>query len=97
MPVTFYIPAYLGSLAGGKTRVPLEAHAGGSPANIQQALDALWRQHPALQDRVMDEKGEVRQHINLFVGDECTRFTGGLATPVPENAEITIVPAVSGG
>jgi molybdopterin converting factor small subunit len=50
-----------------------------------------------LRDRVLDEKGEVRQHINVFVGEESIRFANGLATAVPEKSEILIVPAVSGG
>ena len=60
-------------------------------------LDDLCRLHPALRDRILDEQGEVRQHINIFVGEECIRFADGLATAVPEGAEILIVPAVSGG
>jgi molybdopterin synthase sulfur carrier subunit len=39
----------------------------------------------------------VRPHVNVFVGTESIRFTGGLNTPVPDGAEIWIVPAVSGG
>ena len=46
---------------------------------------------------LVDELGEVRQHINIFVGTECIRFADGLNTPVPQGSEILIVPAVSGG
>jgi len=46
---------------------------------------------------VVDEQGEVRQHINIFVGNDAIRFADGLATAVPDGAEIMIVPAVSGG
>jgi len=93
MPVTFLIPSYLGSLAGNCTTLFLDS----SPKNVHDALAALWHLHPPLRDRIVDEQGAVRQHINVFVGDECIRFTGGLDTPVPENVEISIVPAVSGG
>ena len=62
-----------------------------------EALDALCGLHPGVRDRVVDERGEVRQHVNLFVGAESIRYTGGLATRVPEGSEISIVPAVSGG
>jgi PPOX class probable F420-dependent enzyme len=50
-----------------------------------------------MRDRVVTEQGQVREHINIFVGKENIRYTGGLATPVPPGAEISIVPAVSGG
>jgi sulfur-carrier protein len=93
MPITINIPSYLAGFAEGQRSVKL----GSSPATVSAALDALWAQHPALRDRVVDEQGQVRQHINIFVGDECIRFAGGLATAVPDGAEIMIVPAVSGG
>ena len=42
-------------------------------------------------------KGALRQHIHIFVGSEEIRYTGGLLTPLPDGAVITIVPAISGG
>jgi molybdopterin converting factor small subunit len=57
----------------------------------------LWILYPGIRDRVATEQGLVREHINIFVGEENIRYTGGLATPVPSGAEISIVPAVSGG
>jgi hypothetical protein len=47
-----------------------------------------------LHDRIVDEQGEIRQHINVFVGKECIRFTGGFATSLPEVADISIMPAL---
>jgi len=91
--ITFQIPGYLRSFTEGRGRVELD----GSVASVGEALERLWTLHPGVRDRVVTEQGEVRQHVNVFVGDESIRFTGGLATPVPEGAEIWIVPAVSGG
>jgi molybdopterin converting factor small subunit len=93
MPITFRIPSYLSSFAGGESSFAV----GGSPETVAEALGSLWKLHPALRDRIVDEQGEVRQHINIFVGEEAIRFADGLATKVPGNAEIMIVPAVSGG
>jgi molybdopterin converting factor small subunit len=50
-----------------------------------------------MRDRVVTEQGEIRPHINIFVGEENIRYTGGLATRVTAEAVISIVPAVSGG
>ena len=50
-----------------------------------------------MRDRVVTEQGQVREHINIFLGHEDIRYTGGLATRVPPGAEISIVPAISGG
>jgi len=93
MPVTFVIPSPLRPLAGGRERVRVEA----SPATVGDALAALWAAHPPLRDRVLTEQGAVRPHVNIFVGEESIRYTGGLATPVPDGAELAIIPAVSGG
>ena len=62
-----------------------------------EALRALAAVHPGLRDRVMNERGELRPHVNVFVGRESIRFSGGLQTPLPEGAEVFILPAVSGG
>jgi sulfur-carrier protein len=91
--VTFIIPGYLQAFAAGRGEVRLDS----PPATLGEALDALWRMHPALHDRVLNEQGAVREHINVFVGKESVRYTGGLDTPVKDNTEILIVPAVSGG
>jgi molybdopterin converting factor small subunit len=93
MPVTFRIPNYLAAFAGNSSTVKLD----GSPATVRDALEALWRLHPGLRDRLVDEQGGVRQHVNIFVGDDAIRLGDGLSTPVPADAEILIVPAVSGG
>jgi molybdopterin synthase sulfur carrier subunit len=93
MAVTVRIPTYLASLAGGKSLLDLS----GPSSTVSEALESLWSRHPGLRDRILDEQGEVRQHINIFVGDEAIRFADGLATKVPDSTEILIVPAVSGG
>ena len=66
-------------------------------ATVGEALRALGASYPGVLDRVLDERGELRPHVNVFVGDDNTRFAGGLAAPVPEGSRITILPAVSGG
>lgn len=93
MPVTFILPGPLRSFAGGKGEVKIEA----SPATLRDALDVLWTLYPGIRDRVMTEQGEIREHVNLFVGNEDVRYTGGLATALPAGSHISIVPAISGG
>lgn len=90
--VTFALPGALQPYAGGRAEVRV-----GSCDTVGDALGALARMHPGVVDRVMDETGAVRQHVNVFVDDENIRFTDGLATPLPDRATIVIVPAVSGG
>jgi sulfur-carrier protein len=93
MRVTFVLPGPLQPLAGGRAEVRVEPAA----ARLGDALDALWAAHPALRGRVLTEDGRVRPHVNIFVGHQSVRFTGGLATPLSDGVEVAILPAVSGG
>jgi molybdopterin synthase sulfur carrier subunit len=68
-----------------------------APASVGEALAGLGALHPGVRDRVLDERGQVRPHVNVFVGKESIRYTGGLATPLGPEAELHIFPAVSGG
>jgi len=95
MRVVFLIPTPLRPFAAGRSRIDLEAPGG--PLSLADALAALGKVAPGVRDRVLTERGEVRPHVNLFVGTESCRWTGGLATPLADGAEITILPAISGG
>jgi len=93
MPVTFHIPGALREFTAGQTRVEVEQ----SPRTLAEALSILCTLYPGVRDRIATEQGQVREHINIFIGDENVRYTGGLASPVSAGSEISIVPAVSGG
>lgn len=93
MALTFVIPGPLRELAGNRGEVRVD----GSAASVSDALSLLWRECPGVRDRVLTERGEVRQHVNVFVDGESIRDTNGLATAVRDGAEIYILPAVSGG
>jgi molybdopterin converting factor small subunit len=91
--VTIYIPGALRQFTEGRDRVALENVHG----TLGDALTALWALYPAVRDRVITEQGQVREHINIFIGDENMRYTGGLASRISAESEISIVPAISGG
>jgi sulfur-carrier protein len=91
--ISFHIPGYLRQFTGGAGVVTLDIQ----PVTVGEALGALWLVHPGVRDRVVTEAGEVRLHVNVYVGPESIRYTGGLSTPVSPGAEISIIPAVSGG
>ena len=93
MPVTFQIPGPLREFTAGHSKVEIAD----SPTNLADALSALWVLYPGLRDRVATEQGEIREHINIFIGDENVRFTGGLASRLSAGSEISIVPSISGG
>ena len=91
--MTFHIPGALREFTGGRSEVDV----GGSPTTLADALSALWSSYPGIRDRMTTEQGEIREHINVFIGDENVRYTGGLMSRVTDGTKITILPAVSGG
>ncbi|MFZ0581179.1 MAG: MoaD/ThiS family protein [Candidatus Acidiferrales bacterium] len=93
MPATFHIPGPLRQFVEGRDTVEIKD----APATLADALSALWLLYPPLRDRIATEQGHVREHINIFIGEEDVRYTGGLSTPVPANSAIWIVPNISGG
>jgi molybdopterin synthase sulfur carrier subunit len=93
MPVTFHIPGALREFTDGRSKVRVDEPV----LTVADALSALWKLYPGLRDRIASEQGEVREHINVFVGDENIRYTGGLMSRISDGSEISILPAVSGG
>ena len=77
----------LRDLAGGNTRVEV------SGGNVAEVLRDLEQQHPPMKGWVLDEKGHIRSHVNVFVDGE--RAT--LDVPVSPNSELNIIQAISGG
>jgi molybdopterin converting factor small subunit len=94
--VTVVVPRALQRFSDGESRVDLQLPATGE-ATVATVLGALAERYPGVRERTVDERGEVRRHVNVFVDDESVRYTDGVATPVHDGAEITILPAVSGG
>ena len=93
MTVSFWIPGPLTLMTGGRSHVDVETSGG----TLQDALEALFAAHPGIRDRVLTERGEFREHVNVFVGKSESRSIGGLTTPVADDIEISIIPAISGG
>lgn len=87
------LPKALNCYVDGKSVLELRKH----PANVGAALAELGELSPGVLDRVMDEQGAVRQHVNVFLGSENIRFLKGLETPVPDGSTILILSAISGG
>ncbi len=79
MPVTFYIPGPLREFTSGRSAVTLEQ----SPATLAEALSALWKLYPGLRDRILTEQGQMREHINVFIGDESFPPSAAADNPFP--------------
>jgi sulfur-carrier protein len=91
MAVTIRIPTQLRVLAGGASEVSVEA------ATVSDALKALNAQHAGFDERLFDDKGELRRFVNVFVADEDIRFMQGVDTELGDGTVVSIIPAVAGG
>lgn len=91
MSVSVRIPTTLRTFTGGRSEVALEG------TDVRSVIANLDGAHPGLADRLLDEDGNLRRFVNVFVADDDIRFLDGLDTPVPDGAEVAIIPAVAGG
>lgn len=64
---------------------------------LQEVVDDLERQFPGIRARLLDSAGSVHPFVNIFVNDEDIRFLHGLATPLAERSDVSIIPAMAGG
>ncbi len=85
------IPQPLRNLTGNLSKVS------GEGATLESLVSHLDGAYPGMRDRVMDESGQLRRFVNIYVNGEDVRFTEGLATALKDGDEVSIVPAVAGG
>jgi molybdopterin converting factor small subunit len=91
MAVTVRIPTQLRSATGGESIASVEG------STVSEVLDGLFVQFGELRERISDEQGGLRRFVNVYLSGEDIRFLDGVATRVPDGAELTILPAVAGG
>ncbi len=91
MAVTILIPSALQAYAGGQSEVQVQA------SNVGEALHALTEAHPDLRKHLYNEQGKLRSFVNIYLGDEDTRYLQGLETPVKDGDTLMIVPSIAGG
>ena len=91
--ITIELPKALGLSVDGKTEVAIDEPC----ATVGDALAALGRRSPGVLDRLIDERGDVRTHVNVFRDGESIRFLDGLNTTAPDGSTILILAAISGG
>jgi len=88
---TIRIPGPLRKLTNNLEEVP------STGTSLGDILVELNRNYPGLAERILDEQGEIRRFVNIFVNDEDVRFLQERNTPVKESDVISIVPAIAGG
>jgi molybdopterin synthase sulfur carrier subunit len=91
MAVKVRIPTPLRKLTNEQELVQVDA------TNISEAIKELQGRFPGIQERLVDEKGEVRRFVNVYVNEEDIRFLQNQNTPLKDGDEISIIPAIAGG
>jgi sulfur-carrier protein len=74
-----------------KSEIPVSGNT------ISETLSDLTRRYPSIKIHIMDDKGRLRRHVNIFVNKENIRTLNGLDTPVKERDKIILMPSISGG
>ena len=92
MSVWLLLPGMLRTEAGGANRVEVAA-----AGDLGAVLDEVAERWPRLERRIRNEQGELRRYVNVYVDGADCRATGGLVTPVPDGAEVQVIPSVAGG
>ena len=88
---TVIIPTPLRKFTNNTAKLNVKAN------NIQETVDELTLNFPDLKKHLLDDQGQIRSYVNIFVGDEDIRDLQQQQTPIKENTVISIVPAIAGG
>jgi sulfur-carrier protein len=91
MSVSVRIPTILRTYTEGESEVSAEGDT------LAAVLDDLDANYSGIKGRVLDEGGELRRFVNVYVGNDDVRFLDNLATPTPDGTQISVIPAVAGG
>ena len=91
MSTTVRIPGPLRRYTNNADKVEVDA---GDLSNVIHQLESLF---PGIHDRLLDESGEMRYFVNVYLNGQDVRFLEGLQTLINDGDEVSIVPAVAGG
>jgi molybdopterin synthase sulfur carrier subunit len=91
MSVVVRLPGALRDSTGGSTKVDARG------STLAEVLDDLDRRYPGLRSRIVDDAGELRSYVNVFIGDRDARDAGGTGAAVTEGDEVMVIPAMAGG
>ena len=91
MAVLVRIPTPLRRMTNGLAQVEMDE------SNLSDMIDRLESSYPGFKERLLDEEGELRYFVNIYLNGEDVRFLDGLGTTAKSGDEISIVPAVAGG
>jgi len=91
MSVLIRIPTPLRRMTNGESKVEIDS------SDVGDMVEKLDSSYPGLKARLVDENGDLRYFVNIYLNGEDVRFLQGLDTATKSGDEVSIVPAVAGG
>ena len=91
MSVLIRIPTPLRRMTNGQSKVEIDV------SNVGDMVEQLDSSFPGFKARLVDENGDLRYFVNIYLNGEDVRFLQGLDTATKSGDEVSIVPAVAGG
>jgi len=91
MSVSVRVPTILRTYTSGESEVSA------SGTTLSEVLDDLDSNYSGIKGRILDDNGELRRFVNVYVGNDDVRFLDNLETPTPDGTQISVIPAVAGG
>ena len=91
MSVSVRVPTILRPYTQGVSEVAVEG------STLSEVLESLDTSYPGIKGRVLDDSGELRRFVNVYVDNDDVRFAEGLQTSIKDGGQVSIIPAVAGG
>ena len=91
MTATVRIPTILRTYTEGASEVTAAG------ATLAEVLDDLDAKYAGIKGRILDDQGELRRFVNVYVGNDNVRFLEQLETATPDGSQVSVIPAVAGG
>jgi molybdopterin synthase sulfur carrier subunit len=89
--VSVRVPTILRPYTQGASEVSVEG------STLSEVLESLDSSFPGIKARVLDDSGELRRFVNVYVDNDDVRFAEGLQTNIKDGGQVSIIPAVAGG
>lgn len=88
---TIFVPTPMRKVTNGQGKIQIQAQT------VQEAIEHADAAYPGFRERVLDGQGEIKRFINVFVNGVDVRQLQGRETPVQENDQVAVIPAMAGG
>lgn len=89
--ITVRIPTPLRKLTNNEETVEV------APGTIGSAIQELQARYPGIRERLLDDSGQIRRFVNVYLNEEDIRFLQNQDTPLKDGDEVSIIPAIAGG